>query len=67
MQGPLTRQGSAGSESETVCNLTEVGEDEDENMDDDAQELDTTHMSTEKQPASTSTEGALCGLLLGAH
>ena len=36
-------------------------------MDDDAQELDTTHMSTEKQPALTSTEGAPCGLLLGAH
>ena len=35
-------------------------------MDDDAQELDTTHMSTEKQPALTSTEGAPCGLLLGA-
>ena len=36
-------------------------------MDDDAQELDTTHMSTEKQPASTSTEGAPRGLLLGAR
>ena len=35
-------------------------------MDDDAQELDTTHMSTEKQPALTSTEGAPCGLLLEA-
>ena len=66
MQGPLTRQGPAGSESETVRNLTEVGEDEDENMDDDAQELDTTRMSTEKQPALTSTEGAPCGLSLGA-
>ena len=36
-------------------------------MDDDAQELDTTHMSTKKQPASTSTEGVPCGLSLGAH
>ncbi|KAI9748580.1 MAG: hypothetical protein M1815_003131 [Lichina confinis] len=35
-------------------------------MDDDTQELDTTHMSTEKQPALTSTEEAPCGLLLGA-
>ena len=35
-------------------------------MDDDAQELDTTRMSTEKQPALTSTEGAPRGLLLGA-
>ena len=48
MQGPLTQQGSARSESETVCNLTEVGEDKDENMDDDAQEPDTIHASTEK-------------------
>ena len=67
VQGPLTQQGSARSELETVRNLTEVGENKDENMDDDAQELDTTHMSTEKQPALTSTEGAPCGLLLGAH
>ncbi len=52
---------------ETVCNLTEVGEDEDENMDDDAQEPDTTCMSTEKQPALTSTEGVPHGLLLGTH
>ncbi|KAI9751703.1 MAG: hypothetical protein M1815_000956 [Lichina confinis] len=52
---------------ETVHNLTEVGKDEDENMDDDAQELDTTHMSTEKQPALTSTEGAPRGLSLGAR
>ena len=52
---------------ETVRNLTEVGEDEDENMDDDAQESDTTHMSTKKQPASTSTEGAPRGLSLGAR
>ena len=65
MQGPLTQQGPARSKLETICNLTEVGEDEDENMDDDTQELDTTHMSTEKQPALTSTEGAPCGLLLG--
>ena len=36
-------------------------------MDDDAQELDTTRISTEKQPASTSTEGVPCGLLLGAR
>ena len=67
MQGPLTRQGSAGSESETVHNLTKVGEDEDENMDDDAQELDTTRMSTEKQPALSSTKGVPRGLLPGAH
>ena len=67
MQGPLTQQGPAGSESETICNLTEVGEDEDENMDNDAQEPDTTHMSTEKQPALTSTEGAPCGLSLGTR
>ena len=67
MQGLSTQQGPARSELETIHNLTEVGEDEDENMDDDTQELDTTHMSTEKQPASTSTEGAPCGLLLGAH
>ena len=67
VQGPLTQQGSAGSKLETVCNLTKVGEDEDENMDDDAQESDTTHMSTEKQPASTSTEGVPRGLSLGAH
>ena len=52
---------------ETVRNLTEVGEDEDENMDDDAQKSDTTHMSTEKQPALTSTEGVPCGLLLGTR
>ena len=50
-----------------VCNLTEVGEDKDENMDDDTQELDTIHMSTKKQPASTSTKGAPLGLLLGAR
>ena len=61
------QQGLAGSKSETVRNLTKVGEDEDENMDDDAQELDTTRMSTEKQPALTSTEGAPRGLLPGAH
>ena len=67
VQGPLTQQGPAGSESETVRNLTKVGEDEDENMDDDAQELDTTRMSTKKQPASTSTEEVPCGLLLGAR
>ena len=36
-------------------------------MDDDTQELDTTRMSTKKQPASTSTEGAPHGLLLGAR
>ena len=36
-------------------------------MDDDAQELDTTCMSTEKQPASTSTKEVPRGLLLGAH
>ena len=36
-------------------------------MDNDAQELDTTHMSTKKQPALTSTKGAPCGLLLGAR
>ena len=51
---------------ETARNLTEVGEDEDENMDDDAQELNTTCMSTKKQPASTSTEGVPCGLSPGA-
>ena len=67
MQGSLTQQGPARSELETVRNLTEVGEDEDENMDDDTQELDTTQMSAKKQPALTSTEGAPCGLLLGAH
>ncbi|KAI9752974.1 MAG: hypothetical protein M1815_000175 [Lichina confinis] len=67
VQGPLMQQGPAGSKLETVHNLTEVGEDKDENMDDDAQELDTTHMSTEKQPALTSTEGVPHGLLLGAH
>ena len=67
MQGPLTQQGSARSELETVRNLTEVGEDKDENMDDDTQEPDTTHMSTKKQPALTSAEGAPRGLLLGAH
>ena len=67
MQGPLTQQGPARSKLETVRNLTEVGEDKDENMDDDAQEPDTTHMSTEKQPALTSTEGAPCGLLPRAH
>ena len=67
MQGPLTQQGSARSKLETIHNLTEVGEDKDENMDDDAQELDTIHMSTEKQPALTSTEGASCGLLLEAY
>ena len=67
VQRPLTRQGPAGSESETVRNLTEVGEDEDENMDNDTQELDTTCMSTEKQPALTSTKGAPRGLSPGAH
>ena len=67
MQGPLTQQSSARSESETVRNLTEVGKDEDENLDNDTQELDTIHMSTEKQPALTSTEEASCSLLLGAH
>ena len=36
-------------------------------MDDDAQKLDTTRMSTEKQPASTSTKGVPHGLLLGAR
>ena len=36
-------------------------------MDDDAQESDTTRMSTKKQPASTSTEGVPCGLSLGAR
>ena len=51
---------------ETVRNLTEVGKDEDENMDNDAQELDTACMSTEKQPALTSTEGVPHGLLLRA-
>ena len=66
MQGPLTQQGPAGSELETIHNLTKGGGDKDENMDDDAQELDTTCMSAEKQPASTSTEGAPRGLLLGA-
>ena len=34
-------------------------------MDNDAQELDTTRMSTKKQPASTSTEGVPHGLSLG--
>ena len=67
MQGPLTQQGPAGSELETICNLIKVGEDKDKNMDDDAQELDTTHMSAEKQPALTSTEGVPCGLSLRAH
>ena len=66
MQRPSTQQGPAGSKSETVRNLTEVGEDEDENMDNDAQELDTTCMSTEKQPALTSTEGVPHDLSLGA-
>ena len=36
-------------------------------MDDDTHQLDTTHMSTEKQPALTSTEGVPRGLLLGAR
>ena len=36
VQGPSTQQGSAGSKLETVCNLTGVGEDKDENMDNDA-------------------------------
>ncbi|KAI9756919.1 MAG: hypothetical protein M1815_002485 [Lichina confinis] len=67
VQGPLTQQGPAGSKSETIHNLTEVGENKDENMDDDAQKPDTIRMSTEKQPASTSTEGAPRGLSLGAH
>ncbi|KAI9747833.1 MAG: hypothetical protein M1815_003840 [Lichina confinis] len=62
-----TQQGPAGSKLETVRNLTKVDEDKDENMDDDTQELDTTHMSTEKQPALTSTEEAPRGLLLGTH
>ena len=35
-------------------------------MDNDAQELDTICMSTEKQPALTSTEEAPLGLSLGA-
>ena len=67
MQGPSTQQDPARSKLEIVRNLTEVGEDEGENMDDDAQELDTTRMSTKKQPALISTEGAPCGLLLGTH
>ena len=66
MQEPSTQQGPAGSKLETVRNLTKVGEDEDENMDNDTQELDTTWMSAEKQPALTSTEGVLRGLSLGA-
>ena len=66
MQGPLTQQGPARSELETVCNLTKVGEDEDENLDNDTQELDTTCMSAEKQPALTSTEEVPHGLSLGA-
>ena len=36
MQGSSTQQGSARSKLETIRNLTEVDEDEDENMDDDA-------------------------------
>ena len=36
-------------------------------MDNDAQELDTTCMSTEKQPALTSAEGAPRGLSPGAR
>ena len=36
-------------------------------MDNDAQKLDIICMSTKKQPALTSTEGAPFGLLLGAH
>ena len=67
MQGFSTQQDPARSELETICNLTKVGENENENMDDDTQELDTTCMSTEKQPALTSTEGAPCGLSLEAH
>ena len=50
-----------------VCNLTEVGEDEDENMDNDAQEPDSISISTEKQLVLTSTEDAPLGLSLGAH
>ena len=61
------QQGPARSELETVHNLTEVGEDKDENMDNDTQEPDTTRMSAEKQPVLTSTEGAPRGLLLGTH
>ena len=67
VQGPLTQQSSARSELETVRNLTKIGEDKDENMDDDAQELETICMSTEKQPALTRAEEASCGLLLEAH
>ena len=66
MQGPLTQQGSARSELETIHNLTKVGEDKDENMDDDTQELDTICMSTKKQPALTSTEEVSHDLLLEA-
>ena len=36
-------------------------------MDNDAQEPDTTCMSTEKQPVLTSTKGVPRGLSLGAH
>ena len=61
------QQGPARIELETVHNLTEVGEDKDENMDNDAQEPDTIRVSTKNQPASTSTERAPCGLLLEAH
>ena len=46
MQGLLIQQSLARRKLETVRNLTEVGENEDENMDDDAQELDTIHVST---------------------
>ena len=48
MQRPSIQQGSVRSKLETVHNLTEVGKDKDENMDNNAQELDTIHVSTEK-------------------
>ena len=65
MQKPLTQQSSARSELETICNLTKVGENKDENMDDDTQEPDTICVSIEKQPALTSIEEKPHGLLLG--
>ena len=52
---------------ETVCNLTKVDDNEDKNIDNNAQELDTARMSTEKQPALISTERAPCGLSLETH
>ena len=64
MQRPLTQQGPARSESETIHNLTKVGKDEDENMDDDTQKPDTICVSTEKQPVLISTERVPYGLLL---